>query len=105
MNATRSQSCRRCPVAPANAVARKPVAGRRLAVVYDIDGPRVRLGMLWFVAEVAALVTGFLGLVVLFACAAAAAATQSAQCWRRKGQHPDRFVAGTGAAALVGAGA
>ena len=31
---------------------------RRYAVVYDIDGPRVRLGMLWFVVAAVALAVG-----------------------------------------------
>ena len=38
--------------------ARRPPGRRRLRVVYDVDGPRVRLGVAWFLANVLALVTG-----------------------------------------------
>src|SRR4051794_5170733 len=84
---------------------RTPVAGRRLAVVYDINGPRVRLGILWFFVEVVALVLGSLGLLVLFAFTAAVAALQTVRCVRRKRRRPDRMVAGIGAPMLVVAGA
>ena len=83
---------------------------RRVAVVYDVDGPRVRLGILWFFLVLVALVGGVIGLVVLFAPTAAVAAMQTSRCIRTASTaatspRPDRAVAGGGAALLVIAGA
>jgi hypothetical protein len=83
---------------------------RRLAVVYDIDGPRVRLGLLWFFCVLLALAGGFIGLTVLYAPTAAVAAMQTARAIRKAAisaaaPRPDRAVAGAGAALLVVAGA
>lgn len=73
---------------------------RRYAVVYDIEGPRVRLGVLWFILNVVALSVGLLLLAPLYAVTAGAAAMQTARVWSARGQRPDRIVAGAGAAAL-----
>ena len=59
---------------------------KRLAVVYDIDGPRVRLGVLWFVAVGIALAVGPIGVALVYGTAAVAAAAQSARCWRASKQ-------------------
>jgi hypothetical protein len=73
---------------------------RRLAVVYDIDGPRVRLGLLWFLVALAAWVLGPWGLAVVYGVAAGAAAMQTARCWLAVRRRPDRVCAGAGAVAL-----
>ena len=83
---------------------------RQLAVVYDIDGPRVRLGLLWFFCVLIALLGGVIGLTVLFAPTAAVAAMQTARAIRKASTsaaapRPDRAVAGAGAALLVVAAA
>ncbi|MEO7555318.1 MAG: hypothetical protein ABIV94_01775 [Acidimicrobiales bacterium] len=78
---------------------------RRLAVAYDTDGPRVRLGLLWFVCEMASAVLGVVGIAVLFSVTAGVAAMQTARCWRKDGARPSRQIAGAIAALLVPAAA
>ena len=94
---------------------------RRYAVVYDIDGPRVRLGMLWFLVATVAIVFGPWTTAVAYGGTAVVAAAQSVRAWRRGRQRPDRVVAaamaggialgaclgsgGAGLAVLAGTGA
>jgi hypothetical protein len=78
--------------------------GRRYAVVYDTDGPRVRLGILWFLVAVVALVVGPLTAALCYGAAAAVAAAQVAKVWRQRRMPPAMPVAAGGAAAM-GAGA
>jgi hypothetical protein len=73
---------------------------RRLAVVYDIDGPRVRLGVLWFLAEVAALAGGRLGVGALFAGVCGVAGLQTASTWRSVRRRASRPVAAAAAGAM-----
>jgi hypothetical protein len=80
---------------------RRPRRHRRLAVVYDIEGPRVRLGIAWFFLEMVALVFGVYALALLFAVTAGLAALQTARTFRLVGGRPHRELAGAGAAALV----
>ena len=75
---------------------------RRYAVPYDIDGPRIRLGVLWFVAASVALAVGPLPAALAYGGAASAAAAQTARCWRKKGQRPNELVAAAMAAAMSG---
>lgn len=82
----------------------KPRLGRRYAVVYDIDGPKVRLGILWFVLAAAALAVGPLPAAIVYGGAAAIAAAQTARCWRKRRQRPNASVA-AGTAGLMAAGA
>ena len=56
---------------------------RRYAVVYDIEGPRVRLGMLWFVVAAVALAIGPFSTSLVYGVTAAIAAAQVARVWRR----------------------
>ena len=77
---------------------------RRYAVPYDISGPRVRLGVLWFLAAAAALAVGPLPTALVYGGAAAAAAAQTARCWRRQGEPPSEPVA-AGMAGAMGVGA
>lgn len=78
----------------------RPPSKRRYAPVHDIEGPKVRLGVLWFVGNVVALFVGLELLVPLYAATAAVAASQTVAAWRQHGQRPDRWVA-IGAAALL----
>jgi hypothetical protein len=69
--------------------------GRRLAVVYDIEPPHVRLGLAWFLLVVVAMALGgTLALAAVYGGASALGAYQCARCWRRrKPNRPDPVVA------------
>jgi hypothetical protein len=68
--------------------------GRRLAVVYDIEPPHVRLGLAWFMLVMVALGVGVGALALVYGAAAALAGYQAARCWRiRKPNRPDPVVA------------
>lgn len=77
---------------------------RRYRVVYDIDGPHVRLGMAWFVVAAMAIGIGPLPTALVYGGAAAIAAAQTARCWRKRRNRPNE-VAAAGMAGLMGAGA
>ena len=68
-------------------------AGNRWMVHYDIDGPRVRLGILWFVGALVAFAVGLAGATLFFAVAFAAAAAHALRTWRARGQPVDPRVA------------
>ncbi|QGG93778.1 hypothetical protein [Actinomarinicola tropica] len=72
----------------------------RFGIVYDIDGPRVRLGVLWFFVALGCLYLGIAAVAVLFAAVAALAAAQTATVLRTKWRRPDRAVA-AGVAGVV----
>ena len=93
--------------APEARSGRRPVGARRpLRVVYDIDGPRIRLGILWFACGIAAVVVGVGALALVYGTTAAVAALQTARAWRNdRGARPHRLVAGVGALVLVAAAA
>lgn len=74
---------------------------RRLAVVYDISGPKVRLGILWFLANLAGLAVGLELMTPLWAITAFVAGMQASRAWRRRGVQADRVVAGGGAALIA----
>jgi len=81
----------------------------RLISDYDLNGPRIRLGLAWFVLAVAAALVGMVAVAVLFGLVAGAAGLQTAGAWRRAGRRPHQLVAGVGAvvmpvAALFGIG-
>ena len=78
---------------------------RRLAVVYDVNGPRVRLGIVWFALVLVALAGGQWTVAILYATTAGVAALQSAREWRKAGARPHRPLAGAGAAVIAIAGA
>ena len=76
---------------------------------YDLDGPRVRLGLLWFVVMLAAVALGPWAVAVVLALVCGAAASQSAAAWRHIGRRPHQIAAGlTGVglplAAAIGTG-
>jgi|SRR5581483_9296497 len=79
---------------------RLPLRAHRYRPVYDVDGPRVRLGLLWFAVELAAIASGRLGVGVLLAATAGVAALQTARAWRVRGARPHRAAAGACAAAI-----
>lgn len=72
----------------------------------DIDGPRVRLGLVWGAVAVVATATGAVAAAVAFAAVALGAAGQACRAWRREPRRPYRPVAVAGAVlvALSGAG-
>lgn len=72
---------------------------RRYAVTYDVNGPHVRLGFLWFVVLAGALIVGEVALATVYALAAALAGFQGARCWQPLGRNPNPYVS-----AAIGAG-
>jgi hypothetical protein len=91
---------RRPPIAPG-----RHKRGRRYAVVYDLDGPRVRLGIAWFLLIMGALAIDRLVLDVqllpfVMAGVAAAAAMEIVDAWHGATVGSDRYVAGASAAAI-----
>lgn len=73
----------------------------RYLVVYDIEGPRVRLGLLWFFVAFVAMALGPLPTALVYGGAAAVGAAQTDRAWRRRRARPDPLVAPAGAGALV----
>lgn len=84
---------------------RRKYRRRRLAVVYDVNGPRVRFGCAWFALTVVALVGGRFTIGLLYAAVAGVAALQTAIVWRKAGARPHRVTAGAGALGIGVAGA
>lgn len=70
----------------------KARSGNRYLVHYDIDGPRVRLGIVWFVGSVAALALGTAATALWFGVAFAAAGAQGLRTWRARGAPVDPRV-------------
>ena len=100
--------------APAKRPAKRP-AGRasssravafrkRYAVVHDVEGPRVRLGISWFGLALVGIVGGVLTTAVVYGGVAAVAAAQTARVWRKQKARPNEAMA-AGAAGVVAAGA
>lgn len=75
----------------------------RLVTGYDLEGPRVRMGLLWFVAAAGAAVLGPVPTAAVFGLVGATAALQVASAWRSAGRVPSRLVAGVGALAMPAA--
>ena len=84
---------------------RRSIDRRRIAVVYDVDGPRVRLGLAWFAGAMVATVVSPFALAGVLAVAAAFAARQLVRAWGSVSWQVD-VATGIGAvpvlAALVG---
>lgn len=84
---------------------RQTIDRRRLATVYDVDGPRVRLGVAWFVGALAAVAVSPFTAALVYAAAAGLAARQAARAWGSVSWQAD-LAAGLAAvpvlAALVG---
>jgi len=92
----------------------KPGFARALALGlvggYDLKGPRIRLGLLWFVVLLGAVALGPVAVALLMALVCGAAASQTAAAWRRAGRRPNQIAAGIAGlamplAAAIGTGA
>ncbi len=68
---------------------------------YDLDGPRVRMGIVWFVVAVAAAALGPWTTAMVFGLVAGAAGFQVAAAWRRARVRPNQPGAGLGALVIV----
>ncbi len=104
--ATRTAAPRRPRTKRPDASSAKPAgrARRRYGVVYDTNGPHVRLGIVWFLVALVGIGIGPLPTAVVYGGAAAIAAAQTARCWRRRRNRPDEIIAAA-MAGLMGAGA
>jgi hypothetical protein len=103
--ATRRAAPRRAPSRARRAPAKRKYDKHRLAVVYDVNGPRITLGIGWFLLEIVAMAARRYGVAVLFAATGAFASLQTAIAWRKAGARPHRVVAGAGAAVIAFSGA
>ena len=70
---------------------------RPLAPVYDIAGPKVRFGVLWFLGNLVGLAVGLELMGPLYIVTAGLAGMQAAGAWRRRGVGASTLVAGLGA--------
>jgi hypothetical protein len=86
------------PAAPSRGLARSLASS--LVGGYDLDGPRVRLGLLWFAVMLAAVVLGGWAMGIVLALVCGAAASQSAAAGRPAGRRPPQRVAGLSGVAL-----
>ncbi len=80
---------------------------RRFAVTYDVNGPHVRLGFLWFIVVAGALALGELALAGVYGATAALAGYQIARRWQPLGRPANPYFAaviggGLGVSALAG---
>lgn len=69
------------------------LARSRFGIVYDVHGPRVRLGVVWFVVALGALYLGTWALAALVGGVAAVAALQASRELRAPWRTPHRVVA------------
>jgi len=76
-------------------------SGSRYRVHYDIEGPRVRLGIAWFAGAMVALALGAVAVALYFGLAFAAAGSQSLRTWRARRAPVDPRVALLGVAVVV----
>jgi hypothetical protein len=77
-NARNARNARRKPVAPAKP--KKTTGG--LAPVYDIEGPRVRLGVAWFLGAAVTVAASPFTAAACYAIAAGFAARQIVRAWK-----------------------
>lgn len=73
----------------------------RIVSGYDLDGPRVRMGVAWFVLAVAAAWAGMVAVALLFGLVAGVAGLQTSAAWRRAGVRGNQLLAGFGALAVA----
>ena len=89
----------------ARALPPPPALHGRYRWAYDTRGPKVRLGLLWFAAAVAAARLGAVALAVLYGSVGAVAAVQASLSWRRgRSAQPHRLAAATIAGGMAVAG-
>ncbi len=72
----------------------------RFLITYDINGPKVRLGMGWAVLIGIAALGQETGLAVLYGAMAALAGWQAARAWKTWGEHPEEYTSGAIAGGL-----
>jgi hypothetical protein len=75
---------------------------KRYGIVYDTSGPRVRLGVCWFVVAFVAILVGPFPTAVVYGLAAALAAAQMSRAWRKQAPKPSDVMAAGGAALIAG---
>lgn len=80
----------------------KPIDRRRIAVVYDVEGPRVRLGVAWFVGAIVATVVAPFAVALVLAVAAGFAGRQIVRAWGSVQWQAD-LAAGLGAVPVLAA--
>jgi hypothetical protein len=84
----------------------RPVPGpprlgkRRYAVVYDVDGPRIRLGVLWFALLIGSIVVGPWATALLLTGMAAVAGKETAEAWNEHGSSAAWWAAALMAAVI-----
>ena len=95
---------------PVAAGTRRPLGDRapapwvdRLFAPPNVDGPRVRMGIVWFLLAVPAVWFGTLTTAALFGLVALVASLQSGQAWNRAGYRSSRIVAAVGAVGMPAA--
>jgi hypothetical protein len=76
-------------------------SGNRYRIHYDIDGPRVRLGVAWFVGAMVAFALGTVGVALYFGVAFAAAGSHALRTWRARGAAVDPRVALVSVAVVI----
>ena len=75
---------------------------QRYGVVHDTNGPRVRLGALWFLVAFVAIAAGPMATALVYGSVAAVAAAQMARVWGRGTPQPSDVMAAGGAALIAG---
>jgi hypothetical protein len=75
---------------------------KRYGIVHDTNGPRVRLGFLWFIVAFTSIAAGPMATAFVYGSAAAVAAAQTARVWRRGTPQPSDVMAAGGAALIAG---
>lgn len=73
----------------------------RYAIVHDTKGPKIRLGLAWFLLAAVAILVGPLPTALLYGTVAAVAAAQTARTWQRRRQRPNELVAAAMAGAMA----
>ena len=81
----------------------------RFLITYDINGPKVRLGIAWAVLIAVSAVGQETGIASLYAVVAAVAGWQAARAWKAWGANPEEYTAaaiagGMGIASAFGFG-
>lgn len=78
-------------------------ADNRWRRYYDLEGPKIRLGVVWFFAQLAGIAAGSFGITLVMATTCAAAAAHTLRTWRVQGRDTDPTTALVGTAVVVAA--
>lgn len=76
-------------------------ADNRWRRYYELDGPKVRLGVVWFVAQLVGVGAGGPGIALVMAVTCAAAAAHTLRTWRVQGRDTDPTTALVATAVVV----